>query len=346
MSGHDPYAPPSAALEPSGVIRSKVLPFLARYPILAGALFGMAMRLAFSGRAGSSWSAMAGGFIFFAPVAIGALTVYLAERQQRRSWAYYFYAPFLATALFVAGTLMVFIEGWICAIVILPMFSVLGGIGGLVMGLVCRLTHWPRQAVYSLAALPLALGLVGDWIPTPDDHGRIARSVHVDAPPAVVWRHLNAATDIRADEVGEAWAFRIGAPLPMSGVTRSAPQGHVRESHWGRNVRFDELVADADWQPERRLRWTYRFTADSFPPGSLDDHVMIGGRYFDLLDTTYSLQPEGRGTRVSLQVNYRISTQFNLYADWVAQWLLGDFGDVMLRFYQRRSEADRATHAR
>ena len=66
---------------------------------------------------------------------------------------------------------------------------------------------------------------------------------------------------------------------------------------------------------------------------------MIGGHYFDLLDTTYSLQPDGAGTLVKMQVHYRISTQFNIYADWVAQWLLGDFGDVILRMYKNRSEA-------
>jgi len=334
------FNPPKAPLDPDNPAPEKMLPFLLRYPILAGALFGIVLRLLFSGHAGSSWSAMAGGFIYFAPVAIGATTVYLAERQRRRSWAYYFYAPFLATALFVAGTLAIMIEGIICAIVIVPMFAVMGGIGGFVMGIVCRVTNWPQPAVYSLGAIPLMLGLLGNAIPTPDNHGSIQRSMRVAASPEVVWKHLNAATDIRPAEVGEAWAFRIGAPMPISGVTRDGKNGeHLRATTWGRNVHFDEVVDKRDWQPQRRIRWTYRFTPDSFPPGSLDDHVMIGGQYFDLLDTTYTLEPQGRETVVTVKVNYRISTQFNLYADWVAQWLLGDFGDVILRFYKTRSEA-------
>lgn len=155
-----------------------------------------------------------------------------------------------------------------------------------------------------------------------------------------MWRHLNAATDIRPDEVKNAWAFRIGVPMPVSGVTRQAAQGRIRETTWGRNVHFDEVVAESDWEPLRRIRWTYRFAPDSFPPGSLDDHVLIGGHYFDLIDTTYSLRPEGASTVVSMRVNYRISTQFNLYANWMAQWLLGDFGDVILGFYKHRSEGE------
>ena len=81
---HDRFAPPRTPLETAGAIRSKVLPFLSRYPIVAGAVFGVLMRFVFSGSAGGAWSAMVGGFIYFVPVAIGALTVYLAESQAHR----------------------------------------------------------------------------------------------------------------------------------------------------------------------------------------------------------------------------------------------------------------------
>lgn len=81
------------------------LPMLKRYPVIAGALAGLLLRLAFSGPAGSPWSAMAGWFIYLAPVVVGMVTVYLAERACRRSWVYYAVAPMMATALFVVGSL-------------------------------------------------------------------------------------------------------------------------------------------------------------------------------------------------------------------------------------------------
>jgi drug/metabolite transporter (DMT)-like permease len=67
----------------------KALPMLKRYPVLAGAVCGVLLRLAFSGPGGSPWSAMAGAFIFTAPILVGMVTVYLAERQHRRTWSYY-----------------------------------------------------------------------------------------------------------------------------------------------------------------------------------------------------------------------------------------------------------------
>jgi hypothetical protein len=175
-------------------------------------------------------------------------------------------------------------------------------------------------------------------LPTPDEHGIVERTLRVHAPARVVWRHLHEATEIEPHEVADAWAFRIGVPLPVSGITRETLQGRVRESRWGKGVRFDEIIQD--WQPERHVRWTYRFTADSFPPGALDDHVLIGGHYFDLLDTSYSLAPRGESTLIAIRIHYRISTQFNLYANWVAQALLGNFADVILRMYKNRSESE------
>lgn len=47
-----------------------------RHPILGGVAAGVMLRLAFSGKAGSPWSAMAGTFIFLAPLLVGMLTVY------------------------------------------------------------------------------------------------------------------------------------------------------------------------------------------------------------------------------------------------------------------------------
>lgn len=315
------------------------LPMLKRYPVIAGALVGVVLRLLFSGGGGSSWSAMVGAFIFVAPVLVGMVTVYIAERQRRRSWSYYVAAPVLANLLFVGGTLLLFIEGWICAFVIVPMFTVLGALGGLVMGTACRLTNWPRQTLYSFVFLPIVLATLGPNIPTPTGIGAIHRSIVIHGPPAIVWRQLNQIEEIEPAEMADAWALRIGVPTPISGETRETPEGLVRESRWGKQVHFDELIQD--WQPERYLRWTYRFAPDSFPRNALDDHVVIGGHYFDVIDTDFTLEVEGDTTRLSTTVHYRISTQFNFYADWVAQFLLGNLSEVGLKLYKQRSEQER-----
>lgn len=316
--------------------KQRTLPFSKFGPVLTGAAIALVLRLAFSGLPGQRYSAMLGAFIYLAPALCGAVTVYVAERTQRRSWSYYFSAPLLSTSLFVVGTLLVYIEGVICAVLIVPMFALIGGLGGLVMGVICRVTDWPRRALYSFAALPLALGAVEPAFPNPEQLSATTRSVFIAAPPERIWDAINNAGDIRPDEVGDAWAYRIGVPMPVAGVTEQRPEGRVRMVRWQKNVHFEELVTE--WEPGRRIRWRYRFSPDSFPAGALDDHVLIGGHYFDLRDSAYTLVPRDGGTELRLDVSWRVSTRFNWYADPVAHFLLGDFSENILRFYKARSE--------
>ena len=70
--------------------------------------------------------------------------------------------------------------------------------------------------------------------------------------------------------------------------------------------------------------------------------MRIGGEYFGLGDTTYELRPEGYGTRLIVQVRYRVSTHLNRYAGPVADLLVGDFAENFLNFYGRRAEAGQA----
>ena len=314
-----------------------LLPFHWLIPLLGGAAAALATRLVFSGSPGQRYSAMLGAFIYFAPVLGGAVTVYLAERIRRRSFWYYLWAPWCAVALFVGGTLMIYIEGLICAAVIVPLFALMGSVGGLVMGVICRVTRWPRQTLYGFAALPLVLGAIEPSLPDPQQFSGTSRTIFIAAPPERVWRELNDARAIQPAELGDAWAWRIGVPMPMDGWTQEEAGGRVRHVQWQKNVRFDELITE--WEPPRRVKWHYRFAPDSFPAGALDDHVVIGGHYFDLRDTAYTLAPHEGGTTLRIDVSWRVSTRFNWYADRVAQFLLGDFSAHILRFYKARSEA-------
>ena len=105
----------------------------------------------------------------------------------------------------------------------------------------------------------------------------------------------------------------------------------------GKGIHFDQVVTA--WQPQRYVHFDYRFAPDSFPPRALDDHVRIGGMYFDLRDTSYALAPRGNGTTLTIRMRYRVSTSFNWYARPIARLLIGNFEDTILQFYRHRSEA-------
>ena len=336
----NPYAPSHAPMNEPPLREQRGgrrLPFSGWWPVGFGGLAGLLLRLIFWGLPGEAYSAMLGSFIMGSPILVGAVTVYLAELVERRTWAYYFTAPMVATALYVVGSLALMIEGWICAIVIIPMFALLGGLSGLAMGAICRMTHWPRQQVVScIAVLPLLGGAFEHRVPSADRVRTQTREMFVAAPPEAVWRELVDTHDIRPGEVESAWMYRIGVPLPSAGTGEFRDGEHLRHVTMGRGVKFDQVAVE--WQENQRVSWRYRFSEDSFPPGALDDHVRIGGQYFDVVGSSFELTPEGAGTRVTTNMRYRVSTHFNWYAGPVADLLVGDFLETILGFYGRRAE--------
>lgn len=319
-------------------IDKPILPYSKWWPLVVGAITGVVLRLVFSGKPGDPYSAMMSSFVLLVPLLVGAATVYVAETQRRRSWAYYAWAPVLANVLFVLGTMAIMIEGLICAILIVPLFGAVGAVGGLIMGAICRKTHWPRQTLYSVAVLPLVLGGLEQHVPLPDRERTIEHARIVNASPADLWRQLENAPDIVPKEVERAWVYRIGVPVPKAGVSEHTAEGIVRRITMGSGIHFDQVAMD--WRPNRHVRWANRFAPDSFPPNALDDHVKIGGRYFDIGDTEYTLKPLGTTTELRMTVRYRLSTSFNWYAGPIVDFLIGNFEDVILGFYARRAEAE------
>jgi hypothetical protein len=306
------------------------------WPTVLGASIGIGFRLVFLGGPGEAYSAMMASFALLVPMVIGAVAVVAAERSARRSWGYYFWAGASANALCVVVALLIAIEGLICVILAVPLFVVLGGIAGLVTGLVCRLTNRPRRSVLGFAVLPLLLGGFEQRLPLPHAVLREERAVVIAAPANVVWQQLLSVRDIKPEEMNQAWMYRIGVPLPQSAITESVQGALVRHVTMGKSVQFDQVATD--WSPNRRVLWTYRFTKDSFPPKALDDHVRIGGTYFDIVDTEYALRELPGGTELRVTMQYRVSTNFNWYIRPIAAFLIGNFEDTALNFYARRSE--------
>ncbi len=318
--------------------KKKSLPFSRWWPMLIGALCGVALRLIFWAGPGHGFSAMAPSFIFLAPFVVGAVTVYVSERYTRRTTRYNVIAGMMANLFFVIGTMLILIEGLICAILIVPMFMACGAIGAAIMSLICHKTNWPTTPlILAFVAMPMLLTPLLPTVTSDPYVGVIERTVIVNADAPEVWRQLHDTRDIKKDEVGHGWMYRIGVPTPEYGVTRMTPTGPVRDIRMGKGIHFSQHAAQ--WEINRYVRWTYKFDEDSFPPGAMDDHVRIGGHYFDVIDSDITLTPVGpHSTQMTMRMHYRVSTQFNWYAKILAKGLIGNFEEVILDLYAHRAE--------
>lgn len=306
-----------------------------------GVFYGILMRLAFGmlmplpGIRPHAGGAMLTSFLILTPFVVGMLMVYIERARITLFRA--IVGPWLPMLLVLLISGMMAIEGSICILLATPIFLLASSFGGLVMFGVLRL--WvPTHASFSLLLmLPLLLGLGERHVPLQGTTRIAASSVHIAAPPPVIWHLINDARGIQPREMRDGLAWQIGVPYPLQALTVMTPAGRVRKLQWQHGVHFDEPILD--WQENRFIRWSYRFAPDSIPPGALDEHVRVGGTYFDLVDTSYALQPEGDGTRMSIRVGYRVTTGFNWYAGPLARELVGNAAETILHFYKVRSEA-------
>jgi len=322
--------------------QAPTLPFSGWMPFFWGAVYGIAARLMFSGNVIGGMQGldtMSMAFAVIVPVVVGAITIYMAEKSARRSVLFYIFAPWLSVCLFVAGTAAALIEGSICIAMALPMFLGLASLGGLVMGAVCRWLNRPIRTLQSVTILPLVFALAQTGQPLTEVTHTISRSVYISSAPEAIWNQITSPGNIHSDEIQDGVAYLIGVPYPVEAQLDKPGVGGIRHSVWQRGVAFDEIITH--WERLHEISWQYQFNPDSFPPGSMDDHVVLGGRYFKLDNTSYILTPYAGGTRLDINISYRVNTGFNWYAAPMAKLLISNEADTLLNFYKHRAEPER-----
>jgi hypothetical protein len=309
--------------------------------VVAGAALGVVLRIVFGALPRSMGGPMSLGFMAVTPLVVGALTV-LGATPERRTAPFLIFAPWAGIGLMLLGCAITLLEGSICLALMAPLFLALGSLGGVLMGVALHFVPGASSRMSAVAVLPLLM-LAGEGrAPLPQQDVELRREVMVDASPATIWNEILAARAIRPEELPLSLTHMIGVPKPLEGINVRTRDGEVRFSRWERGVNFRaHVTARKEYE---YINWRYVFDEHSFPKGSMDDHVAIGGRYFDLHDTSFQLTPAPDGrTRLEIVAHYRVATSINAYAIPVAEILGKDFLDTILGLYRLRSEkAERA----
>jgi uncharacterized protein YndB with AHSA1/START domain len=304
--------------------------------ILAGAAYGLVVRALMELRINGGWAgAMSFGFLVGVPAVIGFITVYGSPHARTSLWRGFTY-PFLPTLLMLFGCAITLLEGSICIAIMAPLFLGIAGLAGFFTSLAFRIVRPGRTTLGAMALLPL-LVMSFESSAVPDTFHELRETIVVAAPPETVWRQIGSARHIDAAELPASLVHLIGVPRPTDAENRTTPEGIVRDSHWERGVHFTARIVDL--KPARSISWRYTFAPDSFPPGTMDEHVVIGGKYLDLGDTTFNLRAlPGERTELEVIGRYRLSTPINFYAVPAAELLGRDFLRTLLGFYRGRAE--------
>ena len=280
---------------------------------------------------------MSAEFLFCVPFFIGALSHYMLNFQQPAGagkMAKQQSMIFLLVLLPIS--VLVLKEGTICIIMASPLLVGCQIIGASIMlGMINHLWR-PSPRIYSLAVVPLLLILINPFA-TRTLSSTTQNEVVINASAEQVFKAINDIQAIQPHELKNSPVFWMGFPKPVSGMTVQQGDDLTRQIHWQRGIYFEEAITH--YQPNQMLGWIYRFSKDSFPKGSLDDHVEIGGEYLDLAHTDYRLEAiTPTQTKLILTIDYRLSTEFNWYSKLWTDYVLNEFSDVVLNVYKSRLE--------
>lgn len=276
------------------------------------------------------------GFLLGTPIVIGALTIHDVAEDQR-SALFMIFGPWSTVTLMLFGCAVTLLEGSICVALMAPIFLVCGSIGGLATGFYLRFSKTSGAEVRAIAVLPFLL-LIGEANTTLNDQEiELKKTISVAADARTVWGQILTARSIRPDELPLSLTHAIGVPKPIEGVNKITKEGEIRYSESKRGVKFEGLVTDR--KNYEMIRWEYRFGTHSFPRGSMDEHVAIGGRFFDLQDTTFNLRElSNHHAELQIVAHYRVASSINFYAVSGSKVLGRDFINTILHLYNNRSE--------
>ncbi|HNC44239.1 MAG TPA: hypothetical protein PLU80_08735, partial [Acidobacteriota bacterium] len=219
---------------------------------------------------------------------------------------------------------------------------IFSSIGGAFMGLAFETdghSHTKGTPLLIVCAvLPLVCSSIEHQFPLPQSVQAVETQITINAPSEVIWQNIERVPAIQPQEHKTSLFHLLGFPRPVEATLSHPGVGGVRHATFEGKVLFVETITT--WEREKKLAFTIKADTASIPPTTLDEHVTVGGPFFDVLDGTYWLEPVGHNQVIlHLSSNHRLSTRFNFYAGWWTDAIMRDIQNNILGIIKNRCEA-------
>lgn len=254
-----------------------------------GLLYGGIARSAFALELLQHWLGGAASvtFLFLVPFAMGALVAFLGMTFTGNRSAGYWGVGMPMVCLCIGGLFsMVFgFEAMFCVLIAFPILGLLSMLGGMTSVLVMKKFSRGRTYISAVVLLPYAVAPLEQMIALPERTLTVENRIVIDASADEVWRQIASVPEIRRDELSWSWVHALGFPRPLAAVLEGEGIGAVRVATFERDVSFFERVTE--WVPGKSIGFTIDADPDFVPANAFDQHVIVGGRFYDVLDGRY-----------------------------------------------------------
>ncbi|GAQ47737.1 hypothetical protein FPN187_contig00011-0027 [Flavobacterium psychrophilum] len=275
-------------------------------------------------------------FFLLVPAGIGALFIYFSPIEKVKSIAYRILAPWIPIILVIALTIVIGLEGWACWIMISPLFLIFASIGGLIAG------HFKNKKnenlnISILVLLPFLIGPIENAIPRNAKTYTTYTSIEINSDAQTIWNNVTSVKEIKSNEDNSKLISWLGFPKPIKAELDTLAVGGYRKAIFQKGLIFNETVTK--YENLKLMEFQIKANTYEIPSTTLDEHILIGGEYFDMLNGTYKLKKISTNKyNLILYSNFSMKTTFNSYASIWGNWIMKDIQNNILNVIKRRSE--------
>jgi len=317
-------------ISPKLITPLKVVAIPTGYAIILRLFFGV-----------STWmelfSVMSLSFLFCLPTVVGALAIYFSNIEQVRKLWYRIFMPWIPILFFLVITLAVALEGWACWLMVLPLFLIAASFGGLLGGYFKMKKQSTNVYISVLALLPLLLSPIEAMLGSIPGTYQAYTFIDINAQADIIWDNVTRVREINEAQ-DKGWLTKtLGFPRPIKAELNYDGVGAYREAIFTNGLVFHETVSE--YIDQQKMVFSIKAYPHEIPSTTMDEHVVIGGHYFDVLNGTYELEKLNNTThRLHLYSHFKLNTTFNFYASWWAKWIMKDIQNNILQVEKQRAE--------
>jgi hypothetical protein len=278
-------------------------------------------------------------YIFILPIILGAIPVLFSTKEQLNAYKSHLLLPWGITFTFFTLSFVAGLEGMICIVIIIGPFLLLGTLGAFIFRLARLKEEGNGTKLYVSLLLPLLILGIETKFKATDQIHTVVTSIEINANKAEIWKNIKNVKAIHPNEIEPHFVHLIGVPKPINGELDKEDIGGVRKITWEKGIKFEEKITK--WDDEDGFEYDINVDPQSIPPKTLDEHVMIGGKYFDVIKGSYKIDSiNSNRSKVTLTCTYRVTTNLNLYSKIWADFILDDFHQMILEVIKKRSEVN------
>ena len=283
------------------------------------------------------YSVMTITFLVLMPTIMGSILVYFSDLEMVKKRSYRIFMPWLAVFGFFLITLVFSLEGILCWLMVLPIFFVMGSIGGLIGGYYRLKKDASKLQLSLLVLLPLMLAPVEQFIGAIPGQYEAYTFIDIEASAEEIWSEVTRVSEISPAEDKGFLNRVLDFPRPLRAELDYEGIGASREAIFSKGLIFHEVVTE--YEHQKKMVFTIDADPQEIPSTTLDEHIVVGGEFFDVLTGTYELEElSANRHRLHLYSRFELNTTFNFYASWWAKFIMRDIQNNILQVEKRRAE--------